>query len=276
MNSFPQRQEANRSRDFLIPSGLPLAEAETIADRFADELPEELQSYIAASKRPRQTRIGFAAAALAVFLTISGLAVYSTISRTRAEMALDRGLAAIGSIVLKLGTTEESPSLSSETRAKLVNDVCDLFDDLRTQAEADARARPLLICYEQRAKDYEASKDADRARQLLQMAVAEAVSIHARSHTTDDGRSIVLALNELGNCFDRQGDTESLAATLREGDATIAALQADYPDQPFFPEARTPPAGPSRARRNAGTAGGGTVAARQSRGPRGRGCTETA
>ena len=122
--------------------------------------------------------------------------------------------------------------------ARLVNDVCDLFDGLRKQANADARARPLLVCYVERAKDHEALKEVDQARQSFQNAIAEAIRIHARSHTPDDGRSIVLALNGLGDFFERQGDTRALAASLKEADPTIAVLQADYPDQPFFPEAR--------------------------------------
>jgi hypothetical protein len=190
-------------------------------------------------ERIQQERIGAAAGAvLAVFLIISVLTVYALISRSRATTTLESTLAATGSIVLKLGGSNDSTAFSEEARKNLINDVCDLFDGLRTQANADARARPLLICYVQRARDYEALKEADKARQLLQKAVAEATSVHARSHTTDDGRSIVLALNELSDFFQRQGDATALAASLKEADRTIAALQAHYPDQPFFPEAR--------------------------------------
>ena len=190
-------------------------------------------------ERIQQARIGAAAgAALAVFLTISALTVYALISRARAITALESTLAATGSLVLKLGGSDDSVAFSNETRKNLVNDVCDLFDGLRKQANADARARPLLVCYAERAKDHEALKEVDQARQFFQNAIAEAIGIHARSHTPDDGRSIVLALNELGDFFERQGDTKALAASLKEADPTIAALQADYPNQPFFPEAR--------------------------------------
>lgn len=190
-------------------------------------------------ERIQQARIGAAAgAALAVFLTISAFTVYALISRARATTALESTLAATGSIVLKLGGSDDSAAFSKEARKNLVNDVCDLFDGLRTQANADARARPLLICYVEWAKDHEALKEVEQARESFQKAVAGAISIHARSHTTDDGRSIVLALNELGDFFERHGDTKALAASLKEADPTIAALQADYPNQPFFPEAR--------------------------------------
>jgi hypothetical protein len=187
----------------------------------------------------QQARIGaFAGATLAVLLTVSALTVYALISRARANTALESSLAATGSMVLKLGPSETSSVPSDEIRKNLLNDACDVFDGLRKQANADARARPLLVCYAERAKDHEALKEVDQARQLLQKAVAEAIGIHARSHTTDEGRSIVLALNELGDLLERQGDTKALAASLKEADPTIARLQADCPEQPFFPEAR--------------------------------------
>jgi hypothetical protein len=190
-------------------------------------------------ERLQQARIGAAAgAALALFLTISTLTIYALISRARATTALESTLAATGSLVLKLGGSDGSAAFSKETRKNLVNDVCDLFDGLRKQANADARARPLLVCYAERAKDHEALKEVDQARKFFENAIAEAIGIHARSHSPDDGRSIVLALNELGDFFERQGDTKALAASLKEADPTIAALQADYPNQPFFPEAR--------------------------------------
>jgi hypothetical protein len=80
--------------------------------------------------------------------------------------------------------------LSNDTRKNLVNDLCDLFDGLRKQSDADARARPLLVCYVERAKDHEALEEVDQARQSFEKAVAVAISIHARSHTPDDGRRV--------------------------------------------------------------------------------------
>jgi hypothetical protein len=201
--------------------------------------PEEMPILRREQERIQQARLGAAAGtALAVFLTISALTVYALISRARATTALESTLAATGSIVLKLGGKEDSESLSKEDRKNLVNDVCDLFDSLRMEASADSRARPLLICYVERAKDYEQLQEVEKAQKLLLKAVDEAISIHARTKTIDDGRSIVLAMNELGDFFERRGDAKALTASLRETDARIAELQANYPEQPFFPEAR--------------------------------------
>ena len=68
-------------------------------------------------ERIQQARIGAAAgAALAVFLTISALTVYALISRARATTALESTLAATGSLVLKLGGSDDSAAFSNETR----------------------------------------------------------------------------------------------------------------------------------------------------------------
>jgi hypothetical protein len=201
--------------------------------------PQDMPVLRREEERIQQTRLGAAAGAtLAVLLTISALTVYALISRALANTALESSLAATGSLVLKLGPSEDASALPDEARKNLLNDACDVFDGLRRQANADARARPLLVCFAERAKDHEALNEVGQARQFLQDAITEAVAIHARSHAPDDGRSIVLALNELGSFFERQSDMKALARSLKEADPTIAALQTDYPKQPFFPEAR--------------------------------------
>ena len=68
---------SGRMRDLLIPAGLPLAEAESIRGRYADELPNELNAYIDASSRrgrlhQRLQRI--AVAAFALLAMIAGAA----------------------------------------------------------------------------------------------------------------------------------------------------------------------------------------------------------
>ncbi|PWB90472.1 hypothetical protein C5688_10765 [Methylocystis sp. MitZ-2018] len=190
-------------------------------------------------ERIQQGRMGAATgAALAVFVTISTLTVYALVSRGRATTALESSLAVAGSIVLKLGGSRDPTAFSEASLKNLVNDVCDLFDGLRGKASTDGRTRPLLICYIRRANDHEALNEPDLARELLQKAIAEAVSIHARSRTADDGRSVVMALNELADFHGRRGDMKSLAKSLNESEPMISALQEDYPDQSFFPEAR--------------------------------------
>jgi len=190
-------------------------------------------------ERIQQSRIGAAAGvSLALLVTISSLTTYALISRYQATTALESTLAATASLVLRLGGSDDTGAFSNEARKSFLNDACDLFDGLRTKASTDASARPLVICSGQRADDYEQLHEIDKARQFLQKAVVEAIAIHTRSHVPDDARSVVIALDQLCDFFERQGDAKTLVASLEKSDSTIAALQSDHPDQSFFPESR--------------------------------------
>ena len=201
--------------------------------------PQDMPILRREQERIQQTRLGTAAgAALAILLAISGLTIYALISRTRAITALESTLAATGSLVLKLGRSDVSAAPSDEGRRNLVNDVCDLFDGLRKELLADARAGPLVVCFTERGKDHEDLKEFDAAEKSFRTGISESASVLARSHAPDDARSVVLAMNELSDFFERQKNVKALASALEEGDAIIARLEADYPDQSFFPEAR--------------------------------------
>jgi WD40 repeat protein len=88
-----RRWEASgRKRDRLIPPGLPLAEAESIRARYADELPDDLTRYIDASSRrgrARQRRQQIAAAGFAVLALIAVIAgVWAVRQQGQAEASL--------------------------------------------------------------------------------------------------------------------------------------------------------------------------------------------
>jgi len=190
-------------------------------------------------ERIQQVRIGAATGATAaVLLAVSTITVYALVSRQRAANALESTLTATGSLVRKLGRTDEASPLTGEARKYLINDVCDLFDGLRKEADADARARPLVVCLAERAKDHEDLKELDDARRAYEDALKEAVAIDVQSGTPDDGRAIVDALDALSGFFQREGDAKALASSLTNGDSIISKLQAEYPEQVFFPEAR--------------------------------------
>jgi WD40 repeat protein len=91
-------QSNNRARDLLIPGGLPLAEAESVRQRYASELSGELNAYIDASSeraRARQRRQQVAVAAFAV-LTIVAVAagIWALWQQRAAETALRASRAA--------------------------------------------------------------------------------------------------------------------------------------------------------------------------------------
>jgi hypothetical protein len=190
-------------------------------------------------ERIQQARIGAAAGVTsAVLVAVSTITVYALVSRQRAAHALETTLTATGSLVRKLGAIDAASPLTGEARRYLINDVCDIFDGLRKEADADARARPLVVCFGQRARDHENLEELDDARRVYEDALKEAFAIHARSGTPDDGRAIIDALDALSGFFQRRGDKTALVSSLKDGDSLISKLQADYPEQASFPVAR--------------------------------------
>jgi hypothetical protein len=120
----------------------------------------------------------------------------------------------------------------------LISDACDVFDNLRVEANADPRARPLVVCYGQRARDHEDLKELPQARALLEAAVSQSSAIHRRSHEVDDARSVVSALGALREFLAQHGTAEERRSfSLREA-GILDGLIADQPDEIPFVEAR--------------------------------------
>jgi len=69
-------QEANRIGALLIPKGVPLAEAESIAKRYPGELPSNVLAFIAASRRRANRGLILTGVAAASFATIAGVAAW--------------------------------------------------------------------------------------------------------------------------------------------------------------------------------------------------------
>lgn len=104
-------QASGRQRDLLIPSGLPLAEAESIAGRFAEELPPQARDFIAASRRRSRRRQRLTAGAAVVFALIAVVALWqyrmahearlvAVEQQERAERSLDFALSTADSLAL--------------------------------------------------------------------------------------------------------------------------------------------------------------------------------
>ncbi|MCW5695641.1 MAG: ATP-binding protein [Bauldia sp.] len=85
-------EETGRKRDLLIPPGIPLAEAESIAKAHGAELPRDTVAFIAASGRAARQRQRLLVAATIVFAVIAAIAGWQTIQayERRAEAVAER------------------------------------------------------------------------------------------------------------------------------------------------------------------------------------------
>jgi hypothetical protein len=190
-------------------------------------------------ERRQQSRIALSLGVLlGVLVTIATLTVFTLNARARATVALESSLSSTGSLILSLGRMAGARNPTKQDLSGLVSDACDVFDKLRVEASADPRARPLVVCYGQRARDHESLKEWPQARALLEAAVSQSSAIHQRSHEVDDARSVVSALGALQDFLAQHGTVdERKALSLREA-SILDGLIADQPDETPFVEAR--------------------------------------
>lgn len=190
-------------------------------------------------ERRQQSRIAITLGVLlGIFTAISTLTVFALNARSRASVALESSLSSTGSLILSLGRMTTSRGAAEEQLSGPISDACDVFDKLRVEANADPRARPLVVCYGQRARDHERLKELPEARELLEAAIAQSSAIHQRSRQVDDARSVVAALGQLEGFVARHDNgEEKKALSLREA-RILDGLIADQPDETAFVESR--------------------------------------
>jgi tetratricopeptide (TPR) repeat protein len=190
-------------------------------------------------ERRQQSRIAAVlGASLAIFVAISALTVFALHSRARATVALESSLASTGSLILSLGRSASGGGRARQELNSLISDACDVFDKLRIEANADPRARPLVVCYGRRASDHENLKELPQARKLLDVAIVHSLAIHQRSRQNDDARSVVTALSQLQGFLDQNGTPEQRKAHLVRTGKILDELIAEQPDEPLLVEAR--------------------------------------
>lgn len=83
-----RRWEANRRSDLLLPSGLPLAEAENIVGRFGDEISPETRAYVRASRIRAGRAQMITAAAAVIFAVVAAGALWQwSVAREQTRLA---------------------------------------------------------------------------------------------------------------------------------------------------------------------------------------------
>jgi tetratricopeptide (TPR) repeat protein len=163
-----------RKSELLLPAGLPLAEAESLLDRFRDETTSELQDYVVKSGRRARLRQRLTAAAAVVFACVAIAAIFywrqaqnGLVASTGAIAALVQGISDVVRPLAQLDTVEE---LVSQARAS-INQFggASRNDGIRKQ---HARTHLLIAGISWDRGDIEQMrKDADEALALLETLV---------------------------------------------------------------------------------------------------------
>jgi eukaryotic-like serine/threonine-protein kinase len=229
-------EAAANSRDRLIGRGVPLAEAESIAARFGDELSPETRAFIAASGRRARARQRFVAAAAVVFALLavaaSGAGFFAWHEEQRAARSLEAAKGAVSNLVFDIAQKLRNvQGMRAETIAAVLKEAQNRLDELTQQAPDDYQLRRLrAAALDEIAQTYLSIGDLDHARAAADDALATMRSLVAaepqsRQHKKDLG----VALDRLGHVALRSGDAAAALIAFTEDLAIARELVAADP-----------------------------------------------
>jgi tetratricopeptide (TPR) repeat protein len=157
-----------RRTELLLARGLPLAEAESIAGKYGDELTPEVRTYVRASRKRanRAQMIAWGSAAIFLLLAIGAGAAAKLAfdQRTRAEAARDQAEQALttatrmaNTLALEIGRDPRLRDLPADLRSRLFNRAVEGYDEVLRINPNYGRG------YVGRGAAYSAKGDFDRA-----------------------------------------------------------------------------------------------------------------
>lgn len=224
-------ESAGRSRDLLIPHGLPLAEAEAITARFGDELAPDTRNFIGASgRRARlQHRLATAAAGLFALLALAATAAGITAhnQQQRAERTLAAAKQAVNVMVVDVASgLRDVSGMRTETIRTLLERIEKSVDGLARDAPGDlALARLDLVMRDEFTRTYMAAGDLERARKSADAVLATGRAL-ARRYPADPKwqRMRAVALNKIGILDLRTGDAAAAMRSFRQAQDILEHL----------------------------------------------------
>jgi len=227
---------SGRNRDFLIPSGLPLAEAEDIGGRYADELSVETRGFIASSGKRARLRQRLTRAAAVLFAVLAVGASAAGILAFQAEQRAERYFAAakqtVDGLIFDIAQgLRDVEGIRVESIAKVLNRVRDTVDRLSASASDDAELlRTRAVMLGQFASTYINVGDLGKALSSAE----ESLAISRRLAETDPGntgwqRDVSVSLERIGDVRRRTGDVAGAEEAYEESLAISRRLASTDP-----------------------------------------------
>ncbi|MCC6736848.1 MAG: tetratricopeptide repeat protein [Bauldia sp.] len=241
-------EESGRRTELLIPPGLPLAEAESVAGKFGAELPPGALAYVGASSRRARARIRLLIVATVLFAVIAVVAVWQTFAaesrrreataeRDRAELNFTAAKTAVNNLAFDVmrGMARVAGVRLDDLRP-IIDQTRTTIDQLATAAPADldigvARVSTLI----QLAETLQALGDMDAGID----AAADAVAGARRLLAATDGdiiaeRVLGVALSNYAGAEIRAGNYAAALPPLDEALAIIRPYVSDRPEAELF------------------------------------------
>jgi tetratricopeptide (TPR) repeat protein len=227
-----QRWQADRRpKDRLIPSGVPLAEAERLVDDFGAELPAELTAYVRASRQRARVRQQLVAAAAVFFLALAIAATGAGVMAYRAqqqavaernkatrnfELAKDAADSLVFDIAQGLRNVE---GMRAEAVRKILETAKATFEQLAAAAPDDLelqRSRSVML--NEFGNTYITLGDLEQALRSFRdgLAIAERLA-KADPNNADWQRDLSVFYNKIGDVLVDQGNLAEALQSFRDG-----------------------------------------------------------
>ena len=131
-------EKSNKKRDLLIPKGVPLAEAESIAKRYPGELSPPTLGFIAASGKRARLRQRLVGAAAVVFAVLAVGATVAGIRAMQAERRAKRNFDVAGALVTDIARgLRNVEGMRAEARKKIFDQVSQTLDGAVAESPND-------------------------------------------------------------------------------------------------------------------------------------------
>jgi tetratricopeptide (TPR) repeat protein len=165
-------------------------------------------------ERRQQSLFGSATGVLlGVLVAVTGLSVFALQSRNQAVRSLEDSMFATGSMVLlATGITTGASEANTRIRRLLVNQGCDLVDNLSSGSGVPPEISELVTCKLERAKDHERLGEQTQARQLFESAISAATARWAAQPRPDAADQIIKAREAYSGYLLRQKDSSEVEA----------------------------------------------------------------
>ena len=197
---------AGRSRDLLIPAGLPLAQAKSIVTRFGEELSPAAREFVAASGRRARMHHRLTAVAAVLFAVLAfgatGASILAWRADQRAEQSLDAAKQAVKVIVVDIAEgLRNVEGVRTATIRTVLEKVQDTVDWLTRFAPDNLKLQHLYLeLLDEFATTYQTAGDVGLARKSAVKALAISRALADRDRDDPEWqRDISVTLSKLGS-----------------------------------------------------------------------------
>jgi tetratricopeptide (TPR) repeat protein len=236
--------DAGRSRDLLIPRGLPLASAESIVKGFGDELSPATREFVVVSGRRARMRQRLTAVAAILFAVLSlgatGAGIVAWREEQRAERSLHAAKNAVNVIVVDIAEgLRNVEGVRTATIRTILEKIQDTVEWLTRFAPDNLSLRQLYVeLLDEFATTYNTAGDVGRARTAATTALSLSRGLAERdpdnpvwqrdvSVTLNRLGSIALGSSELAEALKADEEALGIMRRLNEQDPNNATWQQE-------------------------------------------------